>query len=414
MIVNKLRLGDIIIKTIDNRGKTPPHYSTKTDYELIETASLVGDNKFPDYAAVKKFVSQETFNNWFRAGHPEKDDVLIATVGANIGSVSIMRETRGAIAQNLVGLRINSKYANPNYVYYYLSSSRTNQQLKNLDIGAAQPSIKVPHLLNIDIPLPSPSYQNKIAYVLSAYDDLIENNTRRIAILEEMAQALYREWFVHFRFPGHEAVAMVAVDGGNGGNGRVPEGWEITQLKELCNLTLGQSPPSKYYNEDGEGLPFHQGVADFGDRFPTDRVYCTETKRLAHEGDILFSVRAPVGRINLARHTIVIGRGLHAIRSKTGHQAFIFQQLKDIFQEEDIMGGGTIFKSVTKKDMLDLKLVYPNKELADRFEAQMKPIFRQLEILFDKNANLRQTRDLLLPRLISGELDVSQLDIATP
>jgi type I restriction enzyme S subunit len=260
----------------------------------------------------------------------------------------------------------------------------------------------------IPIYLPPMPEQHKIAAVLSAYDDLIENNTRRIQILEEMAQLIYREWFVHFRFFGHEDVEMMEVEG----YGLVPSGWRIERLEEICELTMGQSPKSEFYNEVGEGLPFHQGVKDFGTRYPTDRVYCIIQNRLAEAGDILFSVRAPVGRMNLANKRIVIGRGLSAVRSKFGHQAFVFLQLKDRFSEEDMMGGGTIFKSVTKRDMLNIEFIVPPYPLLDRFEQVMKSIFRQIEILTGKNTNLCQTRDLLLPRLICGELDVSGLEIA--
>ena len=158
-------------------------------------------------------------------------------------------------------------------------------------------------------------------------------------------------------------------------------------------------------------LPFHQGVTNFGNRFPIDKVYCTVLNRIAEKEDVLFSVRAPVGRINIANKKIVIGRGLCAIRSKTGSQAFVFQQLKYKFQMEDSMGGGTIFKSVTKNDMNDIKMIAPASNLTSKFEEVILPIFRILEILTIKNQNLRKTRDLLLPKLISGEIDVSDLDI---
>jgi type I restriction enzyme S subunit len=173
---------------------------------------------------------------------------------------------------------------------------------------------------------------------------------------------------------------------------------------------MGQSPKSEFYNETGEGLPFHQGVRDFGKRFPTDRVYCTVQNRIAEAGDILFSVRAPVGRINIAHKKIVIGRGLSAIRSKRGNQAFLFQQLKERFQEEDTMGGGTIFSGIRKDDLLGIPLLSPGESVIDQFEEIVNPIFSQLVNLAMKNINLRQTRDLLLPKLISGELDVSKLD----
>ena len=255
---------------------------------------------------------------------------------------------------------------------------------------------------------PPISTQRKIAAVLSAYDDLIENNTRRIKILEDMAQTLYQEWFVHFRFPGHENVLMVESP-----LGPIPQGWEVKQLEEMCDVLMGQSPKSEFYNETGEGLPFHQGVTDFGQRFPTDRVYCTVQKRIAEVGDILFSVRAPVGRMNVANKKIVIGRGLSAIRSKSGEQAFILQQLKGRFQEEDTMGSGTIFNAITKSDLLSIQFLKPTKSIVANFEEAAEPISLELANLTMKNTNLRQTRDLLLPKLISGEIDVSELDIDT-
>ncbi len=261
---------------------------------------------------------------------------------------------------------------------------------------------------NLELPdLPPLPTQRKIASILSAYDNLIENNTRRIRILEEMAQAIYREWFVHFRFPGHEGVRMVETEGG-----RAPEGWEVTNLENSCTILMGQSPESQFYNENGNGLPFHQGVTNFGNRFPKDRVYCMVQNRIAERGDILFSVRAPVGRLNIANKRIVIGRGLCAIRSNTGNQTFIFQQLVEQFKEVDTMGGGTIFKAVTKSDVHGIWILLPSRQLVEKFEQLFSPTFTLLEILTAKNELLCQTRDLLLPKLVSGEVEVSEVEVA--
>jgi len=278
-------------------------------------------------------------------------------------------------------------------------------KIESMGTGTTVKGIRLEQLRNLDINLPPLLTQHKIAAILSSYDDLIENNTRRIQILEEMAHALYREWFVEFRFPGHEKVKMVESE-----LGMIPEGWEVKRLVDVCDIVMGQSPKSEFYNEIGEGLPFHQGVTNFGDRFPTDRMYCTVEKRIAEGEDILFSVRAPVGRINIADKKIVIGRGLCAIRSKSGNQAFVFQQLKDIFKEEDSIGGGTIFKSVTKDDMHVVKFIVPSDTLFKDFEDIIAPIFVEIKNMTMKNRNLRHTRDLLLPKLISGQLNVENMD----
>jgi len=218
-----------------------------------------------------------------------------------------------------------------------------------------------------------------------------------MALLEDAARQLYREWFVRLRFPGHEHTPIT--------NG-VPEGWERVQLGELADITMGQSPESTHYNEDGEGLPFHQGVTDFGDRFVTNRIYSTALNRAAEAGDILCSVRAPVGRLNVTLDKIVIGRGLAALRSKTGHQALLFQQLCAHFFKEDLIGGGTIFASVTKKEFSAQELLEPPESLKRAFEEGTVPCDEQIRVLHLQSQKLRAASDLFLPRLMSGEITV--------
>ena len=284
-------------------------------------------------------------------------------------------------------VRIDLRY------FYYLTGYIGLNHLKD---GTSNPSLRRDVFCRQAVPLPSLPTQRKIAGILSAYDDLIENNLRRIKILEQMAQSLYREWFVYFRFPGHESVRFDDSE-----FGQIPKGWEVKKLKKVCVLTMGQSPKSEYYNDRGEGTPFHQGVTNFGDYFPTDRLYSTEENRIAEEGDILFSVRAPVGRINVANKRIVIGRGVSAIRECNCHQDFLLFQLKHLFQEEDSMGNGAIFKAVTKADMEDIKLLLPKESWIERFEKAASPIFSNLKNLTQRNRILRRTRDILLPKLIA-------------
>ncbi len=286
--------------------------------------------------------------------------------------------------------------SNPGYIYYLSKSDLIRQPaIKSMSGASGRQRADLESIINIAVPYHPLPAQNKIATILSAYDDLIENNLRRIKILEEMAQNLYREWFVNFRFPGHEKARFV-----DSPLGKIPEGWEIEYLKDISIIIMGQSPKSEFYNSVGAGLPFHQGVANFGRRFPLTKYYCTIEKRIANKGDILFSVRAPVGRINIADRNIIIGRGLSAIRHNSGWQWFLYHLLRYTFHEEDTIGGGTIFKSVTKSDMENIKILDPQKNMIEKFEALVLPMEEQIEVLEKKNINLRQTRDLLLPKLM--------------
>jgi len=186
--------------------------------------------------------------------------------------------------------------------------------------------------------------------------------------------------------------------------GPIPQGWELKHLKDVCHLTMGQSPKSEFYNDIGEGLPFHQGVTDFGERFPSDRLYCTVENRLAEAGDILFSVRAPVGRMNIANKRIIIGRGLSAVRHNQAHQVFLWQQLKEKFYKEDMMGNGAIFASITKEDLQGVELLCPSYEMVEAATKHIEPMHKEIECLSEKISNLRVTRNLLLPKLLAGDI----------
>jgi type I restriction enzyme S subunit len=365
-----------------------------------------------------RHIAEEDFPKWTRRVQPQPGDIVF-TYEATLHRYALIPEGfRGCLGRRVALIRPDSSKVDPRFLHYYFFGDKWQKEVeKHKILGATVDRIPLIEFPDFKIHLPPLPIQRKIAAVLSAYDDLIGNNTRRIEILEAIARAIYREWFVEFRFPGHEDVGMVdsSKEQKAGSispiSGPIPYGWQIKSLKDFCHLTLGVSPKSKFYNEEGDGLPFHQGVSDFGDIYPTTRRYCTVTKRVAEDGDILFSVRAPVGRINLADRKIVIGRGLHAIRSKTGHQMFVLHQLKDKFEGQEDVGSGTIFKSVTKSDMLGIQLLVPPEDILDGFEEIVIPLFKQIEVLTRKNAILRRTRDLLLPKLVSGEVRLQDLDI---
>jgi type I restriction enzyme S subunit len=328
---------------------------------------------------------------------------LLITIAANIAETAILT-IPACFPDSIVGFIADPVKTDVKFIKYQIDYIK--RQMQNIAPGAAQDNLSLDKLLTFDFLVPHPSIQAKIVAVISSYDDLIENNQRRIKLLEQAAHDLYQEWFVHFRFPGHEQVEMVNVD-----SRILPAGWEISSLGKECQIVMGQSPKSEFYNEQGVGLPFHQGVSYFGDWFPTHTIYCSVENRIAEEGDVLFSVRAPVGRMNLADTRLIVGRGLAAIRCKPRHREFIFEQLKVIFYEEDLIGGGTIFQSVTKDDVHKIGLVKPSQNLIEQFGNLVGTIYEQIYNLFKRNELLRNTRNLLLPRLISGELDVSNLDI---
>ncbi|MBX7244147.1 MAG: restriction endonuclease subunit S [Candidatus Sumerlaeaceae bacterium] len=339
--------------------------------------------------------------------HVQPGDVLVSLTGSHISQPNSVVGRVARHSASLPHCLLNQRggkvmvrdqsATDLNFVFYALSEPETLREIAMKAHGAAsQANVSPTQVESVEIPLPPFPVQRRIAGILSAYDDLIENSQRRIRILETMARTLYREWFVHFRFLGHESHPRVPSPLGD-----IPKGWEVKKLKDVCKLTMGQSPKSEFYNETGEGQPFHQGVTNFGDRFPTDRLFCTAAGRIAEEGDILFSVRAPVGRMNIANKRIIIGRGLSAIRHLDGHQAFLWEQLRNKFTEDDMMGNGAIFAAVTKDDMEGVELICPPAPLIEAATMHFEPTHSEVATLAKKIENLRRTRDLLLPRLLS-------------
>ena len=323
---------------------------------------------------------------------PEK--TVLLTTRAPVGYVAIA-DNPISTNQGFKNLMCKPEKADPEFIYYLLKLNR--ELLESHATGSTYKELSKSRLEVINFKLPELSTQQRIASILSAYDNLIENNLRRIKLLEESARLLYKEWFVRLRFPGYEHTRII--DG-------VPEGWERKKLGDIASVVMGQSPQSQFYNEDGEGLPFHQGVSNFGDRFVTHSTFCTVSNRIAEPGDILCSVRAPVGRLNITLDKIVIGRGLSAIRSKMKQQSYLYYQLRKYFFKEDLIGGGAIFASVTKSQLLSQELITASENLIREFEEIVKPIDKQIQVLNMQDHKLRKARDILLPKLMSGKIEL--------
>lgn len=326
-----------------------------------------------------------------------ENDILI-TIVANIGDVGIVPQNlnNANLTENAVRLTNLKQFVDARYLTYMLSQRDHKEYMESLAAGAAQAKLGIYKIEKIKVSLPFIGIQKRIASILSAYDDLIEINNKRIELLEQSARELYKEWFIRMRFPNYQNTKF---------NKGIPEGWEEKSLGEIANITMGQSPKSEYYNEYGVGLPFHQGVGTYGKRFPIHTVFCSDIKRTAKKGDILFSVRAPVGRMNIANRKLIIGRGLAALNHKKHLNSFLYYLLDNIFTNEDIIGNGSIFNSVTKDELYAFKILI-NEELNIIFNKNTIDIDKQIEVLFRQNEELTEIRNRLLPRLISGKLEV--------
>lgn len=335
-------------------------------------------------------------------------DVIIATVGSHPNLIEsaagrsciVNSQVEGFyLNQNAVCIRTKDENVIDQSFLGYLSQDYMfRHYIQNRGRGAAnQMRIAIGAIKEYKFDLPAINIQRKIAAILLRYDKLIENNQKQIILLEEAAQRLYREWFVKLRFPNYEK--CIIVDG-------LPKGWSKKFLSEITDVIMGQSPKSEFYNQEKKGFPFHQGVGSYGTRFVVDSVYSTSVTKIAESNSILFSVRAPVGRLNITKNKIIIGRGIAAINNKKGYQSFTFYMLKERFFKDDILGNGAIFASISKDELLRQQFVIPEDQVIEKFEKTASAIDRKIEMLDAQIRKLSEARERLLSKLMNGEIEV--------
>lgn len=292
-----------------------------------------------------------------------------------------------------------------------------NLNLSRLGSDAAVPGLNRHAALKQEVNLPDQKTQQKIASVLSTYDNLIENNTRRIAILEEMAQRIYKEWFVDFKYPGHENDELVDSE-----LGMIPEGWEVKSLDTLGSIITGKTPSKKKNHFYGKDVPFIKTPDMHGN------IFCTSTKEyLSNVGaesqnnktlpkdSLLVSCIGTAGIVSITAFKSQTNQQINAIVPWKGIlREFLYFSLRDLKDTINLYGAtGATMVNLNKSKFEGLKISYPKNELISIYCNVVKPIFNNIKLIQLKNHNLCQTRDHLLPKLISGQVDVSDLNIDT-
>ena len=311
-------------------------------------------------------------------------------------------------------LIVNEKVVDFQYCYYLLISDSITNYLcgQNTNTSGSHKRIDPNNFLNIEISLPKMSIQKQIGKTLSTLDHKIEINKQINDNLEAMAKQLYDYWFVQFDFPNEEGKPYKSSGGTMVWNEKlkreIPQGWSNGVLSDVANITMGQSPDGSSYNEDGEGIIFYQGSTDFGLRFPDIRQYTTSPSRYANKGDILMSVRAPVGALNIANNDCCIGRGLSALSSKNGSMTHLYYLMNDFrLKFEGMNSAGTTFGSITKDEIFSLPVIIPTKSVISEFEQVCEPIFDKQMIIGEEINGLTKQRDELLPLLMNGQATVN-------
>jgi type I restriction enzyme S subunit len=410
MLALSTRTIDNVTETlIDYRGNTPP--KTASGVRLI-TAKVIKDGFILE--GDNEFIAEDYYEKWMRRGLPRQWDILITTE-APLGEVAQLRTgERVALAQRVILLRGKAQVIDQAYFFHALKSPFVQSELKARATGTTVLGIKQSELRQVRIPYYPLPIQQKIAPILSAYDDLIENNLRRIKILEEMAQAIYREWFVHFRFPGHENIRMI-----DSFIGPVPEGWSVMKVTEAIFVNpqtfvpkQGKKPfvPMNSLANDLmliEGTQYRAG--NNGSKFRNDDTLFARITPCLENGKTGF-----VQFLQSEHDTAFGSTEFIILRSKLLCPEYVYLMGRsEAFRDHAIksMSGATGRQRVQEACFEQFLIAHPDRQTIEAFHATVSPIFKSVHLLACKNAALRQTRDLLLPKLISGEVDVSELEI---
>ena len=389
----------------------------------------------------------------------EKGDILFCVRGSTTGRMNYA-DQKYAIGRGIGAIRGNNGFPTP---YVRAVIEQNLDRLLQAATGSTFPNVSRDTLNNFEVSSVGREVAIRINQFIVSLEDKVYLNSQINRTLEQMAQAIFKSWFVDFepvkaKIAALEAgdseedallAAMQAISGSSLCNadasaagaqaaltrfqteqpeqyaelrataelfpsamqdselGEIPEGWHQSTVGHEFDVTMGQSPPGDTYNEEGDGAPFFQGRRDFGERFPSNRVYCSAPKRMANEGDTLLSVRAPVGDTNIALTNCCIGRGLAALRHKSGCSSYTYYSIIQLGQAlSSYDSEGTVFGSINQKNLRAIPVVAPAIDVLAAFTRTVGSIDELIRVNSEEASTLADTRDTLLPKLLSGELSV--------
>jgi type I restriction enzyme S subunit len=391
-----VRLGDVAEKI--TKGTTPKSFSiNNNDVNYIKSESLSYDGVIDESKFAK--ITNKT-NNELQRSKLKENDILLSMAGIFLGKTGLVKKsmlpanTNQAVAILTVNLNVDYKF-----LWFKLRDNESVNYFNSTYSQSAQPNINFEEIKSLPILLPQITEQRSIAAVLSSFDDKIELLREQNKTLESIAQAIFKEWFVKFNFPGASGWLI------DSQLGKIPVGWRVGKLGDEFNVIMGQSPEGKSYNQQDDGYIFFQARAEYGERFPIVRLYTTEPNRMAEKFDVLVSVRAPVGDINVAFEKCCIGRGLAAVRSKyKSYMLYKIMSLKEVFDKFE--SEGTVFGSINKDSFLKIEVVIPEKKIIEQFEMIAKQIDYKIFNNYSQIQTLTSIRNALLSKLMKGEIRV--------
>ncbi len=376
-------LGEVVELIVDNRGRNPEQYF-ESGIPVIDNVLITGERKI-DLTKTKRFIDKNTYEKFIRK-YSETGDVLVTLVGNGYGNLAIHPEEKSVIIQNTVGLRMKKELSDNLFIFYYLSVNK--KKITDLNRGAAQPSVKVGDLLDIKINLPPLPQQKAIAEMLGAFDDKIELLREQNETLEKIGQEIFKEWFGKYKI-GDD----------------LPDGWRVGKLGGICELFDSQRIPlSKKQREQRKGkYPYYgaTSIMDYVDEYLFDGTYLL----FAEDGSVITDKGYPF--LQYVWGKFWVNNHAHILQGKNG---FTTEMLYIILKKRKISGivNGAVQLKINQTNLKNLEIIIPPKEILEKFNQAVKPLFEKIKNNFEQIQTLSQTRDTLLPKLMKGEIILNE------
>ena len=396
------------LTSLITKGTTPSNIgeSFTDDGIMYYRSELVGRAKFIDKSSGLLFISEDTHKKLKRS-QIKSGDMLFSMAGAYLGKISLVSnsDVPANTNQAVAIIRFLPDICNIEYVYYYMILKKFNDYICSFNAQAAQPNINLEQIGKLKINLPSQFQQDRIVSILSAYDNLIEVNNKRIKVLEQIAENLYKEWFIRFRFPGHETAEFE--------NG-IPKGWKVCKFSSIANVLSGGTPSTENEEYYGGEIPFYTPKDSVDSYYAFETLSTLTANGLAHcnsklypANTIIITARGTVGNLNLLAVPMSMNQSCYALNSDVIHsQFFLFFLIKREIQKLKKMASGGVFDTIIVDTFNHIKVLKPDEKTITRFDEMVSGLMKENLLLSKQNRNLVKQRDLLLPRLMNGKLEV--------
>ncbi|MDU6617594.1 MAG: restriction endonuclease subunit S [Staphylococcus epidermidis] len=405
MEFNKYKLKDLTVNGKGEYGIGAPAVKYSPNLYKYLRITDIDDNGFINTNQMKSINDKNEEKYLLKA-----NDIVFARTGNSTGKSYFYNSDDGPLvyAGFLIKFSLDLTKLNPKYLRYYTLTNEYKGWINQFSIGSTRKNINAKIFGDMVISLPPRYYQDFVVDILDSLERKVKINKQMVANLEELSQTLFKHWFVDFEFPDEDGNPYKSSGGEmiDSELGEIPPDWKVGVLSDMTEIIMGQSPKSDTYNNNKVGLPLLNGASDFKNRNIKPTKYTSAPKKIGHNLDYVFGVRATIGLVTELDGEYAIGRGAGLSKNNEENREFIYEILNQAFTYFERIGSGSVYINISSKDLKQYKLIIPSKQVLMKYHYQLEPIFSELHNRKEQITSLTNLRDTLLPKLMSGELEI--------